>query len=108
MAPTIPSQIPRNHAEPGRLKRLRGIGLELWRDKAGFIGMVLIAALVLMALCAPLLAPYDPAAQDLRSRLKPPAWSEKGSWKHLLGTDHLGRDLLSRVIHGSRVSLLVG
>ena len=61
-----------------------------------------------MALAAPILAPYDPAAQDLRARLKPPAWAEKGTWKNVLGTDHLGRDVLSRVIYGSRVSLLVG
>jgi peptide/nickel transport system permease protein len=90
------------------LQRLRSLSLELWRDKAGFIGVILIAALVLMALAAPLLAPYDPSVQDLRARLKPPAWSAKGSWSHVLGTDHLGRDVLSRVIYGSRVSLLVG
>jgi peptide/nickel transport system permease protein len=90
------------------LQRLRSLSLELWRDKAGFIGVILIAALVLMALAAPLLAPYDPGVQDLRARLKPPAWSAKGTWSHVLGTDHLGRDVLSRVIYGSRVSLLVG
>lgn len=91
-----------------RLRRLRGLALELYRDKAGFIGVVLIAALVLMAITASWLAPHDPTAQDLRARLKPPAWYEKGSWNHALGTDHLGRDVLSRVIYGSRVSLLVG
>ncbi|MBW2412462.1 MAG: ABC transporter permease [Deltaproteobacteria bacterium] len=90
------------------LQRLRSLSLELWRDKAGFIGVTLIAALVLMALAAPLLAPHDPGVQDLRARLKPPAWFAKGSWNHVLGTDHLGRDVLSRVIYGSRVSLLVG
>ena len=90
------------------LQRLRSLSLELWRDKAGFIGVILIAALVLMALAAPLLAPYDPSVQDLRARLKPPAWFAKGTWNHVLGTDHLGRDVLSRVIYGSRVSLLVG
>lgn len=89
-------------------RRLYSLSLELWRDKAGFIGMVLIVGLVFMALAAPLLAPYDPGAQDLRARLQPPAISEKGSWSHVLGTDHLGRDVLSRVIYGSRVSLLVG
>jgi peptide/nickel transport system permease protein len=81
---------------------------ELWRDKTGFTGMLLIAALVFMALAAPLLAPHDPSDQDLMARLKPPVWSEKGSWNHVLGTDHLGRDILSRLIYGSRVSLLVG
>jgi peptide/nickel transport system permease protein len=89
-------------------QRLQGLSQELWRDKAGLLGVALIAALIFMALAAPLLAPYDPAAQDLRARLKPPVWSAKGGWKHFLGTDHLGRDVLSRVIYGSRVSLLVG
>lgn len=91
-----------------RLRGLRSLTQELWRDKAGFIGMLLIAALLLMAVAAPLLAPHDPAAQDLRARLKPPAWSAQGTWNHILGTDHLGRDVLSRLIYGSRVSLLVG
>ena len=91
-----------------RLTKLRELGLELWRDKAGFIGVVLMVCLILMAFSAPLIAPHDPTAQDLRARLKPPAWSEKGNWQHVLGTDHLGRDVLSRVIYGSRVSLLVG
>ena len=89
-------------------QRLRSLSQELWRDKAGLIGVALIAALVFMALAAPLLAPHDPTAQDLRARLKPPVWFVKGTWNHVLGTDHLGRDVLSRVIYGSRVSLLVG
>lgn len=89
-------------------QRLRSLCRELWRDKAGLVGVALIAALVFMALAAPLLAPHDPAAQDLRARLKPPVWFAKGSWNHVLGTDHLGRDILSRVIYGARVSLLVG
>ena len=89
----------------GSLKCLLG---ELWRDKAGFTGVVLSAGLLFMALAAPLIAPYSPTAQDLRARLIPPAWEDGGSWKHALGTDHLGRDVLSRVIHGSQVSLAVG
>jgi peptide/nickel transport system permease protein len=97
---------PDPHAlHPGSLKRLGG---ELWRDKAGFAGVALIAALILMAAAAPLVAPHSPTAQDLRARLVPPVWENQGSWKHILGTDHLGRDVLSRVIHGSRVSLTVG
>jgi peptide/nickel transport system permease protein len=90
------------------IQRLGTLTQELWRDRTGFIGVILIAALVFMALAAPLLAPHDPTTQNLRARLKPPAWEEKGSWNHVLGTDHLGRDVLSRVIYGSRVSLLVG
>lgn len=88
--------------------KIKELGLELWRDKAGFIGVVMMTLLLLMAFTAPWIAPHDPAAQNLRARLVPPAWSEKGSMEHILGTDHLGRDVLSRVIHGSRVSLLVG
>jgi peptide/nickel transport system permease protein len=86
----------------------KGLFGELWRDKAGFIGVVMIAALVFMAAAAPLIAPHSPTAQDMRSRLAPPAWEEGGSRKHILGTDHLGRDVLSRVIYGSQVSLAVG
>jgi ABC-type dipeptide/oligopeptide/nickel transport system permease subunit len=88
-----------------RLKRLLA---ELWQDKAGFTGIVMIAALALMAAVAPWIAPHAPTVQDLRARLAPPVWEDGGSWKHILGTDHLGRDVLSRVIHGSRISLTVG
>jgi peptide/nickel transport system permease protein len=91
-----------------RIGKLKSLFLELWRDKAGFLGMAMIAALLFMALAAPLIAPHRPTAQDLRARLKPPVWDENGSWNHLLGTDNLGRDVLSRVIYGSRVSLMVG
>jgi peptide/nickel transport system permease protein len=93
---------------PRRFTSLQGLCGELWRDKAGFLGVAMMAALLFMAAAAPLLAPHPPAAQDLRARLVPPAWEEGGSRKHLLGTDHLGRDVLSRVIYGARVSLAVG
>ena len=88
--------------------RLKELGQELKRDKAGLIGVILMLALILMALFAPYISPHDPAEQDLTARLVPPFWYEKGSMTHLLGTDHLGRDVLSRSIHGSRVSLWVG
>jgi len=88
--------------------RVTNLFLELWRDKAGFIGMAMMAALLFTAVAAPLIAPHSPTSQDLRARLKPPAWDENGSRNHLLGTDNLGRDVLSRVIYGSRVSLMVG
>jgi ABC-type nitrate/sulfonate/bicarbonate transport system permease component len=67
-----------------------------------------VAAAVLCAMLAPQLAPYDPARGDLSARLQPPAWTAAGSARHLLGTDQLGRDILSRIIFGARVSLLVG
>ena len=61
-----------------------------------------------MALLAPLIAPHDPYAQDLSRRMIPPIWYEKGNWSHLLGTDNLGRDYLSRVLYGAQISLLIG
>jgi len=72
------------------------------------IGLVLVVPIVLVAIFAPLLTPVDPNAIDLAHRLAPPAWSAGGTSSHLLGTDHLGRDMLSRVIYGARVSLVVG
>ncbi|MCL4182912.1 MAG: ABC transporter permease [Burkholderiaceae bacterium] len=87
---------------------LRGWGREIRHDKAGLIGLTLVLLLVVLAVFAPLLAPHDPAAQNLRARLLPPVWLDKGSWTYLLGTDHLGRDVLSRLVYGSQVSLAVG
>jgi peptide/nickel transport system permease protein len=72
------------------------------------IGVALLCAIVAVALLAPLIAPYDPYDQDLARRLIPPIWYEQGKWAHLLGTDNLGRDYLSRVIYGARISLLIG
>jgi peptide/nickel transport system permease protein len=69
----------------------------------GFVGL-----LILVAVAAPLIAPQDPTRQSLRGRLGAPTLEGSDGRAHLLGTDHLGRDVLSRVIHGSRVSLLVG
>lgn len=71
------------------------------------IGGSLLLLFCLIALFAPLIAPHDPGEQVLENRLLPPAWHEDGSMEHILGTDHLGRDLASRIIYGSRISLLV-
>lgn len=78
------------------------------RHKGFLIGLAVIAAVSLLTILAPVLAPHDPYAQDLGRRLIPPVWQEKGTWEHPLGTDNLGRDYLSRLIYGSRVSLLIG
>ena len=72
------------------------------------IGSVIVVLVLLIALLAPLLAPHDPYQQDLLKRLVPPVWDSRGSWEHILGTDHLGRDYLSRLIYGARISLLIG
>lgn len=72
------------------------------------VAAIIMAALILTAIFAPLLAPHDPLDQVLTRRLIPPIWAEKGQWEHLLGTDMMGRDYLSRMIYGARVSLLIG
>ena len=72
------------------------------------IGAAIVLAAVLIALSAPLIAPHDPYYQDLLNRLVPPVWDSRGSWEHILGTDHIGRDYLSRLIYGARISLLIG
>jgi len=75
--------------------------------KGLIFGMVVVLLLVLVALLAPVLAPHDPYAQSLMTRMVPPVFMG-GSWEHPLGTDHLGRDYLSRLIYGARVSLMIG
>src|SRR5207248_4355540 len=72
------------------------------------VSIGIIAVFVLIALLAPLLSPGDPYEQSLRLRFRPPVWEERGAWTHPLGTDRLGRDMLSRMIYGARVSLAAG
>jgi len=72
------------------------------------LGGGIVAVAVLAAVFAPLLAPWDPYQQDLMMRLKPGFWSASAAPGHLLGTDNYGRDLLSRLIYGARLSILVG
>lgn len=67
-----------------------------------------VVAFVLMAIFAPLVAPHDPYDTDLLRRLQPPAWMDGGDWSYLLGCDALGRDILSRIIYGARISILIG
>lgn len=76
--------------------------LKIW------VGGAIVLMLCICGLAAPLLAPRDPQAQTLEDRLRPPRWAENGSPAYLLGTDNLGRDMLSRIIYGSRISLIVG
>jgi peptide/nickel transport system permease protein len=86
------------HVTLRRLLRLR------WGLAAGGVLLMIVAS----AAFAPRISPHDPLAVNIRHRLAPPAWMEGGSTQHLLGTDQIGRDLLSRMIYGGRVSLVVG
>ena len=81
---------------------------KMWHLRLGVLGGLVILALLLMAVFCPYFAPHDPYQQNITNRLKPPAWMEKGQIQYLLGTDHLGRDLFSRILYGSRISLVVG
>ncbi|MGH7392766.1 MAG: ABC transporter permease [Candidatus Rokuibacteriota bacterium] len=80
----------------------------LWRLRWGAAAAVVMLAIVASAVFAPALAPHDPLQVNIRHRLAPPAWMDGGAWTHPLGTDQVGRDLLSRIVHGGRVSLVVG
>lgn len=71
------------------------------------VGLVVFALIVTVAIFAPVIAPHDPLKQSLLDSLKPPAWKKGGTWTYPIGTDPLGRDLLSRLIYGARYSLLI-
>ena len=93
---TVPPQI-------GKRPRARA-----WRHVGFLTGAALLLLMLLVATFASILSPYDPFAQDLAHRMVPPVWHGAGSWEHPLGTDPLGRDYLSRLLYGARISLLIG
>ena len=81
---------------------------QVMRRPSALAGGILLAVIVLTSIFFPLVYTVDPLAQDLNARFKPPAWEEGGSREYPLGADNLGRDVLARILYGSRVSLLVG
>ena len=88
---------------PGQIMRRR-----MTRHKGFIFGGGVLVLVLVMAVLAPVIAPHDPYHQDLTRRMIPPIWSEDGTWEHPLGTDNLGRDYISRVVYGCRISLLIG
>ncbi|MGE0237406.1 MAG: ABC transporter permease subunit [Parvibaculaceae bacterium] len=102
---TLPAAGARPQAPPGPL-------LSFWRsfreNRGAVIGLVVVAAIIFIALFANVLAPYDPIEQFRGFTKLPPVWAEGGSWTYPLGTDALGRDMLSRLMYGSRISLFIG
>ncbi len=103
-------------AEPLVLGRARaeaqrerfGLLSRLARRRTALFGLVVVVAVGLAALFAPWLAPFDPLTQELTYRLRAPGWHDASGRVHLLGTDHLGRDILARILYGSRIALVVG
>jgi len=81
---------------------------KLLKNRTGVAGLIIITLFVCLALLAPFVSPHDPVENALYDQLKPPVWEEGGSVNNVLGTDDLGRDMLSRLIYGARVSLMVG
>jgi peptide/nickel transport system permease protein len=78
------------------------------RQRGWILAVSLLLLLAAVAVVLPWLAPYDPAAIKLSARLRPPVWEARGTWSNVLGTDNLGRDVLSRILHGARLSILIG
>jgi peptide/nickel transport system permease protein len=97
-------------AEPRAAPLGRGIpGVRVRRRHwTGWLGAGIVAVMAAGAAFAPYLAPHDPYSQDIAARLRPPAWAPLGTPDHPLGTDHVGRDYLSRIVYGARISLAVG
>ena len=96
------------HARPHWADTTRYVLRRMYQLRLGVLGAVLLLVLIVAAVFAPYIAPYDPYAQTITQRLVPPVFLEGGSWAHILGTDQLGRDLFSRIVYGARVSLIVG
>jgi dipeptide transport system permease protein len=92
-------------APPGPLAEFWG---HFRRNRGAVLGLVIVLALSFVAIFADFVAPYDPAEQFRDFVLLPPAWIEGGNWAFPLGTDDIGRDMLSRLIHGARLSLFIG
>ncbi len=86
--------------------------LAFWRsfreNRGAVIGLVIVCSVVFIAIFADFLAPYDPLEQFRDATKLPPIWVEGANWKYILGTDPLGRDMLSRILYGSRISLFIG
>jgi dipeptide transport system permease protein len=92
-------------APPGSL---RDLWVSFRANRAAVFGLAVLVGLVVLALLADLIAPYSPYATNSNALLRPPLWQEGGTTAFLLGTDAIGRDVLSRLIHGARLSLLIG
>jgi peptide/nickel transport system permease protein len=93
---------------PWREREWVGLLRRLARRRTALFGLAVVAAVALTAILAPLVSPFDPLEQDIGQRLREPGWQDAHGRVHPLGTDHLGRDILARIIYGSRVALLVG
>jgi dipeptide transport system permease protein len=93
---------------PKRPSRLAEFWFYFRENRGAVIGLWVFAIFVALAVLADVIAPFDPIAQNRDATLLPPLWQDGGTWPHILGTDPLGRDILSRLLHGARYSFFVG
>src|SRR5688572_5303218 len=100
-----PTPTPAPVASPAPPSPLRSFWLAFSENKGAVAGLIVVTIVVVLALLADWVAPYSPNEQFRDAVRAAPAWAEGGSTRFLLGTDSLGRDMLSRLIHGARVSL---
>src|SRR6185436_7051040 len=104
MTATVAGDVP----EAQRATGLRLVVRSLGRDRAAILGVLLVLAWLGVGLLGPVVIPGDPNRQELADALRPPVWLEGGVREQPLGTDHLGRDILVRIVYGARTSMLVG
>ena len=90
------------------LRRVDFAGVYRWVKRLPVLPLILLAPLLVFGILGPLIYPHDPHAMNLSIALQPPAWLPGGDWSYFLGTDQMGRDLLTRLIEGARASLFVG
>jgi peptide/nickel transport system permease protein len=107
-APAVPEIAPPVRPRPSTEREWVALLRRLVRRRTALFGLVVVLVVMLAAAAAPLVAPFDPLEQDIGQRLREPGWQDAQGRVHALGTDHLGRDILSRIIFGSRIALLVG
>ena len=103
--PELAVELPASSAPPSPA---RAFWAAFRENRGAVLGLAIVVAIALLAIFADVLAPYAPNEQFRDAVKLPPAWAEGGSWRFVLGTDALGRDLLSRLIFGARVSLFIG
>jgi peptide/nickel transport system permease protein len=105
---SLPSRPDPSVASSPTLTARRSLWRRIEENRALTVGGGILLIIVVVAIFAPWFSPHDPYVQDLAHRNVPPVWYDKGTWAHPFGTDPLGRDYLSRVFYGARISLLIG
>lgn len=93
--------------EERRVTRWQKVLRKLFENKGAIFGLIMVLGVIASSIFAPLLSPHDPILQDVEKRLLPPVWQQGADSGYLLGTDHLGRDIVSRLIYGARISLVI-